>query len=492
MRNSLVFYINDSPHEIGDHRAGWTLAEYLRNTCHLMATKVVCAEGDCGSCTVLVGRMQTNCDELVYQPLDSCIVFLFQLDRTHVVTVEGLMHGDQLSPVQQAMVDCHGSQCGFCTPGFVAALHGLVEQHHAQCNGEATLADEELRYGLSGNLCRCTGYSQILEAGKSISLAQVPRLAEQFDQRPLLDALRSLPAEPVHLRCNGTPEEELSEVFLPRQLAEAVRFKTEHPDAKVVAGATDIGVQRNHGKFSPRVILSLSDLVDFDAITLDEEDHLHIGAGATWSEVLANVGDRLPEVRQILRRFGSPQIRNLATIGGNIVNASPIADSLPLLYVLDAQLELIGPSGSRTVAVDQFYLGYKQLELAADELLAAIHFALPRNDERLKLYKVSKRRDLDISTATAGFWFRLDGDVIASARFAAGGVGPTVVRLPQAEAFVVGKPFDDATLREAGRVARTEVRPITDVRSDAAYRAQLVENLFAKAFFELSPELATV
>ncbi len=203
--------------------------------------------------------------------------------------------------------------------------------------------------------------------------------------------------------------------------------------------------------------------MDFRQITIDEDDVLHIGAGATWTEVLTAIDDRLPEFSRILRRFGSPQIRHLATIGGNLVNASPIADSLPLLYVLDAQLETTGPQGLRRIPVDKFYLGYKQLDLGPTELLAAVHVPLPRADEDLKLYKVSKRRDLDISTVTAGMWYRVENDSIVAARFAAGGVGPTVLRLPRAEAYVCGLPCSETTFHEAGRIARQEVRPITDV-----------------------------
>ncbi len=204
MRHSLLFYINDQQYEIDDGRAGWTLAEFLRQECRLVATKVVCAEGDCGSCTVLVGRERPGCQTFAYQPIDSCIVFLYQLDRTHVVTVEGLTYDDILSPVQQAMVDCHGSQCGFCTPGFVTALHGMLEEQRAASNGNMSLSDEQLREGLSGNLCRCTGYVQILDAGKQIEPAAVPPLAQRYDPREMLAAFHHLPTEPVHIRARLT------------------------------------------------------------------------------------------------------------------------------------------------------------------------------------------------------------------------------------------------------------------------------------------------
>lgn len=487
MRDHLVFYVNDRRYEIGDSRAEWTLAEFLRQSCRLVGTKVVCAEGDCGSCTVLVGRERPGDDQLHYQPVDSCIVFLFQLDRTHVVTVEGMSRDeDELSVVQEAMIAGHGSQCGFCTPGFVAALHGMVEQHQEVAWPEASFHEPQLRLGLSGNLCRCTGYLQILEAGKQISPAAVHRMADRYDPQPMLADFRQLPDEPIHLRAAEMELQAATEVFLPNTLVDAVEYKARHPAARVVAGATDVGVLRNHGRLKPAPVLALNRLdAAFRQVKIHADDGMYLGAGATWTQVLETLGDRLPEFTKILLRFGSPQIRNLATVGGNLVNASPIADSLPLFYVLDAQLELISPRGTRSVPVDKFYRGYKQLDLEADELLSGIRMKLPGQAEHLKLYKVAKRRDLDISTVTLGIWFRIEDELITAARFAAGGVAPTVRRLAQAESHACGLPCSEQTFRGAGRIARTEVRPITDVRAGAEYRLQLVENLFWKAWFDL-------
>jgi len=482
MRNRLLFYVNGRRHEVEDSRATWTLAEFLRQQERLVGTKIVCAEGDCGSCSVLVGRRAAAGGQLVYHTIDSCIALLFQLDLCHVVTVEGLRRSGALSPVQDAMIRCHGSQCGFCTPGFVVALHGLLEE---QAGNGCRLTEPQLRTGLSGNLCRCTGYVQILEAGKSVDPARVARLADMFDEREMLAAFAALTREPVRVAARHDGVQTL--VCLPRTIAQAVAFRAAHPEAKIVNGATDVGVQRNLGRIDPARFLYLGAVEELRQIELSD-DALTLGGGAAWSEIERTVERVLPEYWRIVTRFGSPQIRRLATIGGNFANASPIADSLPFHYVMESQIELAGPRGRRCVPIAEFYRGYKQLDLAADELITRIHTPLPAPGYALKLYKVTKRRDMDISTVTAGIRFRPVDGMLQEVRFAVGGVGPTVVRLPRAEAYAAGRPLDASTFRKIGQIARGEIRPLADVRGGIPYRRKLVENLFVKAFHELSLE----
>ncbi len=479
MRDRLVIYVNGNRHEVAGRWAEQTLTEWLRDGLRLVGAKVVCAEGDCGACSVLVGRRETG-GALVFRAIDACIAFLYQLDLCHVVTVEGLKRGGVFSPVQQAMIDCHGSQCGFCTPGFVTTLHGMLES-----SGEHPLTDDELRYGLSGNLCRCTGYAQIIEAGCSIDPSCVVRIDELYDGGAIAADIAAVGDEDVCVSVEdaGTPRR----VMIPTTLEQALRWKSKHPSARLVCGATDVGVQRNHGRLEAGDVLFLGRIAGLDRIE-EATGVLTVGAAATWRQVEDATRTRLPQFWAILTRFGSPQIRNFATIGGNLANASPIADSLPVLYALGAELELASVRGTRRVAIEAFYLGYKQLDLASDELIAAIHLPLPREDEQLVLAKVSKRRDMDISTVTSAVWLSLDDDTIAAARVALGGVGPTVVRSPSAERVLVGAGLDENVFRRAGQAARADVTPISDVRSSAAYRGQLVENLIAKAYFDIAPE----
>ncbi len=493
MRDHFVLLVNGKRHVVAGARAALTLSAFLREELSLVGTKIVCSEGDCGACSVLVGRPSTDGDQLEYRTVDSCIVFLYQLDGCHIVTVEGLKRSGVLSNVQMSMVDHHGSQCGFCTPGFVVAMHGLVEgrQNSGKTNGEpaASLSEAELRYGLSGNLCRCTCYVQILEAGAAVNAAGGTRLRDTYPEADMLAEFAQLAEQSVLAEWHDGQQER--RVFLPRTVDEAVKFKSRYPDAKIVCGATDVGVQRNHRRIDPESILCLNAVKGFDDIA-EEDGCLVIGAGARWSEIERCVEHRVPEYYQILTRFGSPQIRNMGTLGGNLANASPIADSLPFHYVTDSQLGLVSVRGTRRVAVTDFYQGYKQLAMEPDELIAAVHTPLPADDELLKLYKVSKRRDMDISTVTAAVLLKLDGETIASARLALGGVGATVVRLPKAERLLAGRPFTATTMREAGCTARGEITPISDVRASAEYRSQLAENLLAKSYYDLTQNLVPV
>jgi xanthine dehydrogenase small subunit len=455
MRDYVRFFLNSREHIVRGDAAFITLAEYLRLDCGMPGTKVVCAEGDCGACTVLVGRAGD------YLPIDACIQFVFQLDGRQVVTVEGLAKNGDLHPVQQAMVDCHGSQCGYCTPGFVMALAGWA------ANG----CSSDQRISLTGNLCRCTGYAPILEAAASIR----SNVGWAESSRPTNSIYED--REPIEIRSGKRM------YFAPTELAYAIAFKAYNPDAAIVAGATELGVWRNKRGHEPATMLRLARIAELNSIESTPQS-VSFGANVTWSQVEMALRERLPQFRRIVERFGSPQIRNVATLAGNIANGSPIADSLPLLMVMDAQLEIVGPRGLRTRSINGFYAGYKKMDLRRDELIARVTLPLPAPDERLRLYKVSRRTDLDIATFGAAIRIRMSGERIESAAIAYAGVAPTVVRLPATEASLVGRPFDEHTFRGAGQRARNEVTPITDVRGSADFRLQLCENVLRKFYFD--------
>jgi xanthine dehydrogenase small subunit len=275
-------------------------------------------------------------------------------------------------------------------------------------------------------------------------------------------------------------------VFLPIDLECACRFKAEHPGCQVVAGATDVAVRRNKGAPEPDAVLSLGRRVAGFTDAAIEGDLLRAGAGATWSQLLALAGARVPQLAAILERFGAPQIRNAATIGGNVANASPIADSLPFLYVMGASVELAGQSGSRRVPIESFYRGYKKLDLGPGELIARLEIPLPRRGDDLRLYKMSRRHALDIASFTAAVLVHRSGETIATARIALGGVGPTVVRATGAETFLAGRPFTAQTMRRAGEIAAGEITPWTDVRGSETYRRRLAENVLVKFFHDVN------
>ncbi len=474
MLDHLLIWVNGRRHEVRGREMFLSLSDYLRRVQGLVGTKIVCSEGDCGACSVLIGRIADDGRRLVYRPIDSCIQFLFQLNGTHIVTVEGLGGETEPSAVQQAMIECHGSQCGFCTPGFVVAMTGLLEDRDE-------LDESSMRCGLTGNLCRCTGYSPIIDAGRHVDVVQHHRIEQRYPSAPMLSEFAPRQAQPISVRVKWDGQEH---VFIsPPNLDAALVMLKEHPDATIVAGATDIGVRINKSLTVPRKILDLNRVAELEGVSI-ENGELVLGARASWTAIEEICKAAAPEFHKIVAVFGAPQIRHVGTIGGNIANASPIADSLPFLYVMEAMLELRSAAGSREVNINEFYEGYKKFDLRPGELIAHVRIPLLTNDDLLRLYKVSRRRDLDIATFTAAIRVRLTGDTIADAAIAFGAVGPTVLRARNTEAFLCGRPFDEETLREAGDIAVAEITPISDVRGAADFRFQLTRNVLLKFFHE--------
>ncbi len=467
MRDFVLVHINGVPHSIGGAPAFQTLSRFLRYDQRATGTKIVCEEGDCGACTVLVGRREG--DRLHYRPINSCIHFLFQLDGAHVVTVEGLAGGGELTPVQEAMVRCHGAQCGYCTPGFVMALAGMFEEGY-----------NDARAALTGNLCRCTGYESIIRAAECVT--EQPTVDAIHPPGPILEAIRSVEHEAVRIdSLDGSVFK--GRFFRPTRLDDAIAFKAENPKAVIVQGATDFGVWRNKRGFEPSAVLSLDGVDGLGEVTFDD-GMLVVGGCASLAQLESAVRGRVPELARIMDRFGSPQIKNAATLAGNIANASPIADTLPFLFVMRANLELTGAAGSRVVPIGSFYKGYKSLDLGADEIITRILIPLPAEGETLRLYKISKRSHLDISSFTAAMLMtRTDGRIEAM-RVAYGGVAPVVMRLPKTEEFLAGRPIALETFARAGEIARGEVSPISDVRGTKEYRLQLAANVMQKFYYD--------
>jgi xanthine dehydrogenase small subunit len=506
MRDHLVLYVDGDRQVIRGRDAFLSLSDFLRTRRGLVSTKIVCSEGDCGACTVLVGRptkpkaesgkrngekpasnssaFRFPLSAFTYLPVDSCIQFMFQLDGAHIVTAEGLRPDGALNRVQQAMIDCHGSQCGFCTPGFVMAVTGLLE--------ETDRFDEsQLRTGLTGNLCRCTGYTPILEAGLQACKGDEERVNDLYPPSPILADLNPLADDNIQLEAPDFPGATATRcAACPATLADAVAFLAANPTATIVAGATDIGVRANKARRLPPVILDLNRVAELDSVSI-AGGQLRAGARATWSAVLAAVQKPFPELARILTLFGAPQIRHVGTIGGNIANASPIADSLPFLFVMEAVVTLASANGSREVNINSLYRGYKQLDLKPGELITQVRIPLPEPDEQLRLYKVSRRRDLDIAGFTAAIRLRLSRETIDRASIALGAVGPTVLRARRTEECLVGQPLTEETMQAAGDIIIQEITPITDVRGAASYRRQLARNVLLKFYHQTQGELQT-
>jgi xanthine dehydrogenase small subunit len=470
MRDCLLFYLNGAPVEIRGADAFRTLTGYLRTGRRLTGTKVVCEEGDCGACTVLIGRAEAGA--MRYRPVNACIQRLYQLDRTHVVTVEGLTPGGGLSAVQDSMVRHHGAQCGFCTPGFITAMTALYE-------GEGPLTEQAARDGLTGNLCRCTGYEPILKAALAVDPPDVPRLNDLYPPEAMIAAFEAAAAVPVRIEAGARV------FFSPTALDDATRFRAERPEAVIVQGGTDVGVWCNKRGYVPGVVLGLAQIPDLDRIAV-RDGMMEVGGTASLHALTAAVRDLVPAFHGILELFGSPQIRHAGTLAGNIANGSPIADTLPFLYVMEATLELAGVNGRRHVGIRDFYRGYKTFDLAPDELIARVRIPLPAPGETLRLYKVSRRKDLDISTFTAAFRMTERDGHIEEIRIAYGGVGPVVLRLPRTEAFLAGREIAPETFAQAGTIARDEITPISDVRGTRDFRLLLAETVMQKFYHEIA------
>jgi xanthine dehydrogenase small subunit len=389
-----------------------------------------------------------------------------QLDGAHVISVEGLVHNGELNPVQASIVAEHGVQCGFCTPGIVVALCALFNKTRSPSRYEVCEA-------LVGNLCRCTGYDSILQSAANTDSAKLASLADLYNNKQMLCELADVSRESV------TVSDSARRMFKPVSLDEVVQLRAEHPDATILAGGTDLGVAWNKRSRDVGTLICLSDVAELKESSV-KDDTWTIGAATTISELEETCESVLPACRQILDRFGSPQIKNAGTLGGNLANGSPVGDTMPGLFALDAEVVLIGPSGSRRVNINQFYTGYRRNVLAADELIRQVIVPLPGPDELFGTYKVSKRFDLDISSFAAAAWMHIENGIIRAARIAFGGVAPTIVRLPRTEAWLSERPFIESTLRAAGKVARDEITPISDVRGSAEYRLLLAENSLLK------------
>jgi xanthine dehydrogenase small subunit len=494
MRDYLLLYVNGRPHKIKANDAFQPASDFLRLDLGQCGTKVVCAEGDCGACSVMVGRPSPDGKKLDYLPINSCIQYLYQLDCTHLVTVEGLKLDEPLNPVQQAMVDCNGAQCGYCTPGFVVAMCGLANDLKA--SPPAKICEKQVKDALTGNLCRCTGYEAIINAGMAVDLDRFKSFDELYPPAPILAELKQHAGEEVMLKmmaeaaAEQTPSQQVPlqesparQVFVPASIKSACQFLRDNDKVVIVSGGTDVSVNMNKRGLAPAFTLStaalpgLNDLEVLDGV-------LHVGARVNLRRLEAIMQELVPEFHQVLWVYGSPQIRHAGTLAGNLANGSPIADSVPFLFVMDAEIEVTGCGGARRIAMADFYRGYKDLSLQKDELITRIFIPLPAKDEILKLYKISRRQHLDISAFTAAIKIKLNGEIISAAAVAFGGVGPVVKRFAEVEQALIGKPHSLPTFAAAGKIAKGAMAPLTDVRGSRDYRLTLAENIMTKFFYE--------
>ncbi|MCO5357838.1 xanthine dehydrogenase small subunit [Acidovorax kalamii] len=479
----LQFLRRGQPVALGNVPPDRTLLEVLREDLGCTGTKEGCGEGDCGACTVVLGEERGG--RLHYSAVNSCIRLAHSVNGMALWTVEDLAEdpliqpvGDApaapqtitLHPAQEAMVQCHGSQCGFCTPGFVMSLFGMYQNH--VCHGEPItreLAQEEL----SGNLCRCTGYRPILDAAQQ--MAALPGMA--VNEAEVLQKLKLLAQDQRAQTANFS-------YIAPTSQAALLAARAAHPGAQVVAGCTDVGlwVTKQHKQYTQ--VIDVTRAAELREVA-QHADAIHIGAAVSLTDAFAALTAQWPQLHRFATRFAGLPVRNSGTLGGNVANGSPIGDSMPLLIALRAQVVLASQArGERQLPLEDLYTGYRQNVMAADELLVRIVVPRPTAQEQLRAYKISKRFDDDISAVCLVLNLDIVDGTVQRASIGAGGVAATPARARQTEAALVGQPWTEATAQRAAAVLQAEFSPISDMRASGAYRRQVLGSLLQRYWLE--------
>ncbi|WP_457663811.1 xanthine dehydrogenase small subunit [Sinorhizobium medicae] len=472
IRNTIRFLLNDRSVELADVSPVQTLLDFLRIDRNLRGTKEGCAEGDCGACTVLVGRLHDG--KLKYESVNACIRFVASLDGCHVVTVEALAQPNgPLHPVQQAMVDTHASQCGFCTPGFVMSLYGLW-----MANAKPSI--QQIEKALQGNLCRCTGYAAIIRAAEAIAsvgeLGKDPLIMEREEITRQLKALR----DGRRVEIGGEDER----VVLPASLDDFAVVLEANPKATIVAGSTDVGLWVTKFMRDIAPVVHLSHLEELRRISIDASG-LTLAAGVSYTEAYPAIVRHFPQLGELWDRIGGEQVRNMGTVGGNIANGSPIGDTPPALIALGASVTLRKGANRRTLPLEAFFLEYGKQDREPGEFVEFVRIPFLDETHRFAVYKISKRFDEDISAVCGAFRVKLDGDGrVADVTIAFGGMAGTPKRARNVEAALKGAQWNDAAVEAGVAAFERDFAPLTDWRASSEYRMLVARNLLRRFHLE--------
>jgi xanthine dehydrogenase small subunit len=471
----LQFILNGKPCSEESAPPTTTVLDWLRSRARLTGTKEGCAEGDCGACTIVLGRCVDG--RLQYQAVNSCLMMLPQIDGCAVITVEGLSAEDgSLHPVQQALVDAHATQCGFCTPGFVMAMFAFQQGGEPQTFEQAT--DTLIHEALAGNLCRCTGYRSIVEACRRVAIGPADRFGGRGTAADTLSSLTT--SRNYHLG---------DQVFLqPRSLDELFVAMEEFPRALLLAGGTDLGLRVSKDRERFPAVIATGAVEELRRVATDAEG-LVLGGAVTYTQALPSIDRYFSSFGALIRRIGSRQIRNLGTIAGNLATASPIGDTIPCLIALGACVRLLSRAGKRTMTVEEFITGYRETALLPGEIIADVRIPLLSADQTFCTYKVSKRFDQDISTVIAAFKLEREETRVRELHAAFGGMAERAKSAAHLEEALEGRAWKIENFADIDAILARDFAPITDCRGSAAYRLRVASNLVRRFALETASDI---
>jgi xanthine dehydrogenase small subunit len=475
----IRFLLDQELVELKEVAPDLTVLDWLRIHRQRMGTKEGCGSGDCGACTVVLASAEKNDNghyRLVHRSMNSCIAFVGALHGKQLITVEDLATKDALHPVQECMVSEHGSQCGFCTPGFVMSMYALYQQDE-----KVEVLRDRIDRALGGNLCRCKGYRPIKQAAeKSLNYR------ENQDDLSADEAVKTLENNTIEtLRQLNSQPADIIGFYQPDTLTGFATYLQSYPDARILAGGTDLALEVTQQLRDLPSIVSINAVPELRQITITDT-HLELGAAVTLNECLAVMESRIPGAEELLLRFGSDQVRNHGTIGGNIGSASPIGDLPPLLIALNASIKFQSGDKTRIMALEGHFLGYRETTLQPSEFIHSVLIPLPAEDSLFSVHKISKRLDDDISSVCMAINLPLPQGIVKDCRVAFGGMAAVPIRAKTVEQAFNGKAFSQKTVKEAQAALAKELSPITDARASAAYRMQVAKNLLQRVLLEAS------